>query len=398
IPGQSLVVPEIFFGSFPDVRQNDNFCMRCSGYLLTRMAGDYKFFLSSDDGSLMYLNGEKIVDNDGCHGERERHSHHKSLSVGAHHVVLDMCEMGGGQNFKFHYQGPDTGVAKVKVPSSVLRHEAKLSDGLECDYFYGRAQCQVPDLKAMTPAHTAILPQILMENRNFPNLWQSDNFCIRCTGHLITKYPGSYKFFLNSDDGSLLYLNGEKLVDNDGCHGPREREGENFLAAGAHRLEVSMCDKGLGESFKMHYEGPDSGNAKVTVPRSVLKHEIKHLSDGLECVYFYNQAQCMVPDLGTGSPGNSVVVPDIFMEMGRFRGARQGNNFCLRCSGQLSVKTPGNYKFFTSSDDGSLLYLSGEKLVDNNGCHGERERQGEKFLAAGSYDLVVDMCEMGGGE
>ena len=36
--------------------------------------------------------------------------------------------------------------------------------------------------------------------------------------------------------------------------------------------------------------------------------------------------------------------------------------------------------------------------MDNNGCHGERERQGEKFLAAGSYDLVVDMCEMGGGE
>ena len=77
----------------------------------------------------MYLNGEKIVDNDGCHGERERHSHHKSLSVGAHHVVLDMCEMGGGQNFKFHYQGPDTGVAKVKVPSSVLRHEAKAQWG-----------------------------------------------------------------------------------------------------------------------------------------------------------------------------------------------------------------------------------------------------------------------------
>ena len=24
-------------------------------------------------------------------------------------------------------------------------------------------------------------------------------------------------------------------MDNDGCHGPREREGENFLAAGAHR-------------------------------------------------------------------------------------------------------------------------------------------------------------------
>ena len=28
-----------------------------------------------------------------------------------------------------------------------------------------------------------------------------------------------------------------------------------------------------GENFKMRYQGPDTGNAKVKVPASVLKHE-----------------------------------------------------------------------------------------------------------------------------
>ena len=37
----------------------------------------------------MYLNGEKIVDNDGCHGERERSSGKQFLSAGAHYLVVD---------------------------------------------------------------------------------------------------------------------------------------------------------------------------------------------------------------------------------------------------------------------------------------------------------------------
>ena len=44
-------------------------------------------------GSLLYLNGEKIVDNNGCHGAKEKRSHRKSLSFGTHHLVVDMCEV-----------------------------------------------------------------------------------------------------------------------------------------------------------------------------------------------------------------------------------------------------------------------------------------------------------------
>jgi hypothetical protein len=38
---------------------------------------------------------------------------------------------------------------------------------------------------------------------------------------------------------SMLYLDGEQLVDNDGLHGDRERCGARQLAAGLH--DVAVC-------------------------------------------------------------------------------------------------------------------------------------------------------------
>ena len=71
----------------------------------------------------MYLNGREIVNNNGCHGERERTSGNQWLTPGYHLVGVDMCENAGGEAMKLRYQGPDTGNRKVKVPQSALKHE-----------------------------------------------------------------------------------------------------------------------------------------------------------------------------------------------------------------------------------------------------------------------------------
>ena len=133
-----------------------------------RTAGGYKFHTASDDGSLLYVNGERIVDNNGCHGEEEKSSNSKYLSIGLHHLMVDFCEKSGGQSLKMRYEGPDTGDSKVIVPASVLKHEPKaFAPGLECEYFYNKAQCKVPDLGALTPAHTEILPNIDLHRTSF---------------------------------------------------------------------------------------------------------------------------------------------------------------------------------------------------------------------------------------
>ena len=76
-------------------------------------------------GSLMYLNGDKLVDNDGCHGETEKPSHRKFLPVGLHHLVVDMCGKDGGEVLKMRYEGPDTSNSKITVPTSALKHSIK---------------------------------------------------------------------------------------------------------------------------------------------------------------------------------------------------------------------------------------------------------------------------------
>ena len=71
----------------------------------------------------MYLNDEKVVDNNGCHGETEKSSHQKFLKKGKHKLAVNFCEMGGGEILKMRYEGPDTGNSKITVPKSALRYE-----------------------------------------------------------------------------------------------------------------------------------------------------------------------------------------------------------------------------------------------------------------------------------
>lgn len=49
---------------------------------------------------------------------------------------------------------------------------------------------------------------------------------------------GEYKFWLNSDDGSILLIDGVKLIDNDGRHGARSRDAKINMTKGAHEMNI----------------------------------------------------------------------------------------------------------------------------------------------------------------
>lgn len=74
------------------------------------------------------------------------------------------------------------------------------------------------------------------------------------------------------------------------------------------------------------------------------------------------------------------------------------DNFSIRYSGYIQIDTQGSYTFYTSSDDGSKLFIDGTEVVDNDGAHGTRERSGSINLTAGLHDITVLFFENGGGE
>lgn len=80
--------------------------------------------------------------------------------------------------------------------------------------------------------------------------------------------PGKYNFYLQSDDGSKLYVNGQKVVDNDGGHGVIEKEGSVELTKGRHALTVEFFNNGGGFWLDAFYKGP--GIPKQIIPADKL--------------------------------------------------------------------------------------------------------------------------------
>ncbi|RYF45185.1 MAG: T9SS type A sorting domain-containing protein, partial [Chitinophagaceae bacterium] len=81
----------------------------------------------------------------------------------------------------------------------------------------------------------------------------------------------------------------------------------------------------------------------------------------------------------------------------------RGDNFALRQTSFITVPQSGTYTFYTSSDDGSKLWINGtadgQVIVNNDGLHGSQERSGTYYMQAGFiYPIQVGFFEAGGGE
>ncbi len=78
--------------------------------------------------------------------------------------------------------------------------------------------------------------------------------------------------------------------------------------------------------------------------------------------------------------------------------AQRDDNFGMRFNATLSVPADGLYTFYTTSDDGSQLFIDDQLVVDNNGVHPPVEKQGAVNLTAGEHQIVVTFFEKGGGQ
>jgi hypothetical protein len=76
----------------------------------------------------------------------------------------------------------------------------------------------------------------------------------------------------------------------------------------------------------------------------------------------------------------------------------RNDNFAFRFTGYVNVPSDGTYTFYTSSDDGSKLYIGTAEVVNNDGLHGLIEKSGTIGLKAGRHAITVAFFEGGGGE
>lgn len=98
------------------------------------------------------------------------------------------------------------------------------------------------------------------------------NFAFIFKGFIEVPKDGIYTFFLESNDGSVLVLNDDKIIDNDGAHGIFEESTSISLKAGMHKIEVKYFQQGGGQELKVSWEG--SVFEKKEIPAAVLFHKL----------------------------------------------------------------------------------------------------------------------------
>ncbi len=334
---------------FWDGAPGDFFAAQYEGQLVVETGGTYTFNLASDDGSMLFINGEPVLDNDGLHGTRTR-SVTLDLEAGAHDIEVRYFENGGNQTLQLAWSGPDTGGVNEVIGGD------SFMNGYDAD--------------ALTVAEDeagAIVAELTVSD---PDAGDTHTFSFDDDRFEVVVEDGAY--LLKLKDGVSLDHETESSVE----------------------VSVTVTDSG-GASDTVAYS--------VTVDDSNSAPEIDVIGgEGLQASYYnigtalssLDQIDFDLPPDAEGVVGSL----DYMQGNEAFWDGAPDNFFAAQYEGQLIVKEGGTYTFNLASDDGSMLFINGEPVLDNDGLHGTRTRSVTLDLEAGAHDIEVRYFENGGAQ
>ena len=122
----------------------------------------------------------------------------------------------------------------------------------------------MPDPAAQTPETAGFVPTFEISPRE-----RDDDFGFVYTADLIVPTSGNYTFYTESDDGSELYVDGSRVVDNGGDHAMTERNGTVHLDAGRHPVRVAYYESSGDQGLTVSWTGP--GFEKQEIPTGRLR-------------------------------------------------------------------------------------------------------------------------------
>jgi alpha-L-rhamnosidase len=97
---------------------------------------------------------------------------------------------------------------------------------------------------------------------------RGDMVAILYEGFLDITVKGEYTFYAKANNGCVLNIDGEDIVDNGGYSGDLETEGVCVLATGRHPISIFYFENEGSERMDLEIQGP--GLAKQTLPEQMI--------------------------------------------------------------------------------------------------------------------------------
>lgn len=363
---------------FPrDYRWKDFYVVIWRGYFVAPEAGDWTFALQSDDGSVLYLDGEKVVDNNSDHGwdsnnQRETTRKTVTLAKGAHEIVIGFYEK-SGQN----------AVAAWLTRPGAAEDEA-LPQALLCD--------EAPSSAVTVEALTGDAGRIEFPEAGYATLVLAE------AGDWTLKAP-------------LCGGNEQTTLRKEGA-------GTLTLAAGsgsyAGVVDVRAGALALGRAGQ-------AGHVRLADGTTLEVQDEMAAGPGLRAAYYSDVAtfdytawatyETMLADFAARTPSVETTSAsfgetlDTGADGARFHGAyadARTDRFLLKLEGGIRLDRSGAWQFAVNSDDGAAVWIDGRLVVGRRQDTGPSEGFGSEGspveLDAGLHEIVVVFREAGGGQ
>ncbi|MCX6676625.1 MAG: PA14 domain-containing protein [Methanothrix sp.] len=139
-------------------------------------------------------------------------------------------------------------------------------------YYLPEGASSLPDFSSLTPVGSIYTTVLDIPTRSFTSGFPDvtnrfEWFAIRYTGEFNVDMDGDYAFRLVSDDGSRLFIDGKKIIDNDGTHPTQSVSGNAYLTRGQHSIEVDYFQGPREEIALQLFWTPPGGSEGIANPQ-----------------------------------------------------------------------------------------------------------------------------------
>ena len=118
-------------------------------------------------------------------------------------------------------------------------------------------------------AQAKVVDKGILSEPSLEKAQQEDRYGFTYTGMMLVPEDGVYTFSVKSDDGSMLYIDGEMVVDNDGSHAAVAAMGKIPLKKGYHAFKLLYLEDYEGQELSWSWKLPSKTELEP-IPASVL--------------------------------------------------------------------------------------------------------------------------------
>lgn len=218
----------------------------------------------------------------------------------------------------------------------------------------------------------------------------NDRFSVQWRGNFYFPKTSWYTFKSEVDDGIMLFVDGQGVINAWSPHGGDAIWGNYYISKGEHEVKVQYYDRSGDAKVKVWW---DEGKALLTptvVPSAAPTEDV---GKGAFTVSFYNN-----PNL-EGEPDYIHKYEDINFKWGTGipHASIHNDNFSARIETKLTVDKNAFYTFTTTTDDGVRLKIDNQVLIDQWHAQAPTSYSASVQLVPGTYTLVMEYMELGGG-